>query len=247
MNRQCFALLPVRLEIKNLSAGYGPIQVLQSLNLRVEPGELISVIGPNGAGKSTLLRTISGLIRPTSGSVVFDGKQIEKMPADQIVRQGLIHVPEGRRIFSRLSVLENLEMGAYTRRDAIAKDLDDVFGLFPRLAERRSQKAGTLSGGEQQMLAIGRALLSKPKLLVLDEPSMGLAPLIVRSIFEIIQKIRSQGVMVLLVEQNALQALSLADRGYVLENGRIVLEGVAKDLLASEAVRRSYLGESLVH
>jgi branched-chain amino acid transport system ATP-binding protein len=247
MNRRRFALLPVRLEIKNLSAGYGPIQVLQSLNLRVEPGELISVIGPNGAGKSTLLRTISGLIRPTSGSVVFDGKQIEKMPADQIVRQGLIHVPEGRRIFSRLSVLENLEMGAYTRRDAITKDLDDVFGLFPRLAERRSQKAGTLSGGEQQMLAIGRALLSKPKLLVLDEPSMGLAPLIVRSIFEIIQKIRSQGVMVLLVEQNALQALSLADRGYVLENGRIVLEGSAKDLLASEAVRRSYLGESLVH
>jgi branched-chain amino acid transport system ATP-binding protein len=247
MNQRRFALLPVRLEIKNLSAGYGPIQVLQSLNLRVEPGELISVIGPNGAGKSTLLRTISGLIRPTSGSVVFDGKQIEKMPADQIVRQGLIHVPEGRRIFSRLSVLENLEMGAYTRRDAIAKDLDDVFGLFPRLAERRSQKAGTLSGGEQQMLAIGRALLSKPKLLVLDEPSMGLAPLIVRSIFEIIQKIRAQGVMVLLVEQNALQALSLADRGYVLENGRIVLEGSAKDLLASEAVRRSYLGESLVH
>jgi branched-chain amino acid transport system ATP-binding protein len=247
MNRRRFALLPVRLEIRNLSAGYGSIQVLQSLNLRVEPGELISVIGPNGAGKSTLLRTISGLIRPTSGSVVFDGKQLEKMPADQIVRQGLIHVPEGRRIFSRLSVLENLEMGAYTRRDAIAKDLDDVFGLFPRLAERRSQKAGTLSGGEQQMLAIGRALLSKPKLLVLDEPSMGLAPLIVRSIFEIIQKIRSQGVMVLLVEQNALQALSLADRGYVLENGRIVLEGSAKDLLASEAVRRSYLGESLVH
>jgi branched-chain amino acid transport system ATP-binding protein len=239
--------LPVCLEIKNLSAGYGPIQVLQSLNLRVEPGELVSVIGPNGAGKSTLLRTISGLIRPTSGSVVFDGKQLEKMPADQIVRQGLIHVPEGRRIFSRLSVLENLEMGAYTRQDAIAKDLDDVFGLFPRLAERRSQKAGTLSGGEQQMLAIGRALLSRPKLLVLDEPSMGLAPLIVRSIFEIIQKIRSQGVMVLLVEQNALQALSLADRGYVLENGRIVLEGSAKDLLASEAVRRSYLGESLVH
>ncbi len=237
----------MRLEIKNLSAGYGPIQVLQGLNLRVEPGELISVIGPNGAGKSTLLRTISGLIRPTSGSITFDGKQLEKMPADQIVRQGLIHVPEGRRIFSKLSVLENLEMGAYTRRDAIAKDLDDVFGLFPRLAERRIQKAGTLSGGEQQMLAIGRALLSRPKLLVLDEPSMGLAPLIVRSIFEIIQKIRSQGVMVLLVEQNALQALSLADRGYVLENGRIVLEGSAKDLLASEAVRRSYLGESLVH
>lgn len=237
----------MRLEIKNLSAGYGPIQVLQGLNLRVEPGELISVIGPNGAGKSTLLRTISGLIRPSCGSVTFDGKQLEKMPADQIVRQGLIHVPEGRRIFSKLSVLENLEMGAYTRRDAIAKDLDDVFGLFPRLAERRVQKAGTLSGGEQQMLAIGRALLSKPKLLVLDEPSMGLAPLIVRSIFDIIQKIRSQGVMVLLVEQNALQALSLADRGYVLENGRIVLEGPAKDLLASEAVRRSYLGESLVH
>ncbi|MBC7880845.1 MAG: ABC transporter ATP-binding protein [Anaerolineae bacterium] len=239
--------MPVRLEIKNLSAGYGPIQVLQGLHLRVEPGELISVIGPNGAGKSTLLRTISGLIRPTTGSITFDGKQLEKMPADQIVRQGLIHVPEGRRIFSKLSVLENLEMGAYTRRDAIAKDLDDVFGLFPRLAERRIQKAGTLSGGEQQMLAIGRALLSKPKLLVLDEPSMGLAPLIVRSIFEIIQKIRSQGVMVLLVEQNALQALGLADRGYVLENGRIVLEGPAKDLLASEAVRRSYLGESLVH
>jgi branched-chain amino acid transport system ATP-binding protein len=234
------------LEVEDLTAGYGPVEVLHRVSLTVGPGELVTVIGPNGAGKSTLLRTISGLVPARSGCVAFAGEQLDRLSADRIVTRGLVHVPEGRRIFSRLTVLENLAMGAYTRRDPIAADLDRVFGLFPRLAERRSQRAGTLSGGEQQMLAIGRALLTRPKLLVLDEPSMGLAPLIVQSIFEIIARIRQDGVMVLLVEQNALQALALAERGYVLENGRIVLSGPAKDLLASPDVRRSYLGESVI-
>lgn len=234
------------LEVEDLTAGYGPVEVLHRVSLTVGPGELVTVIGPNGAGKSTLLRTISGLVPARSGGVNFAGERLDRLSADRIVTRGLVHVPEGRRIFSRLTVLENLAMGAYTRRDPITADLDRVFGLFPRLAERRSQRAGTLSGGEQQMLAIGRALLTRPKLLVLDEPSMGLAPLIVQSIFEIIARIRQDGVMVLLVEQNALQALALADRGYVLENGRIVLSGPAKDLLASPDVRRSYLGESVI-
>lgn len=233
------------LEIKDLRAGYGLIEVLHGINLRVQPGELVTVIGPNGAGKSTLLRTISGLIRPKSGEIRLDTERLDRLEPDVIVRRGLVHVPEGRRIFSRLTVLENLEMGAYTRKESIASELEDIYKLFPILKERNSQRAGTLSGGEQQMLAIGRAMLAQPKLLVLDEPSMGLAPLIVRSIFDIIARIRARGVMVLLVEQNALQALGLADRGYVLENGRIVLEGPAQELLDSGEVRRSYLGESL--
>ncbi|AGY56310.1 ABC transporter ATP-binding protein [Gloeobacter kilaueensis] len=235
----------IGLEVRNLRAGYGQVEVLHTINLTVQPGELVTVIGPNGAGKSTLLRTISSLIRPVAGEVLLDGKRLDTLAADLVVRAGLVHVPEGRRIFSRLTVVENLEMGAYTRGDAIQADLQQVFELFPILKERSSQRAGTLSGGEQQMLAIGRALLSRPRILVLDEPSMGLAPLIVQNIFQIIERIRSQGVMVLLVEQNALQALHLADRGYVLENGQIVLEGSAQELLASEAVRQSYLGESL--
>ncbi|MBW4697187.1 MAG: ABC transporter ATP-binding protein [Aphanocapsa lilacina HA4352-LM1] len=234
------------LEVRGLTAGYGQIEVLHQVNLHVGAGELVTVIGPNGAGKSTLLRTISGLIRPTAGEVLLDNRRLDRLSADLIVRTGLMHVPEGRRIFSRLTVLENLEMGAYTRNDRIEADLEEIFHLFPILKERRYQRAGTLSGGEQQMLAIGRALLGKPRLLVLDEPSMGLAPLIVQSIFQIIERIRSQGVMVLLVEQNALQALKLADRGYVLENGRIALEGPADELLICEEVRRSYLGESMV-
>lgn len=233
------------LEIKDLRAGYGLIEVLHGINLRVQPGELVTVIGPNGAGKSTLLRTISGLIRPKSGEIRLDTERLDRLEPDVIVRRGLVHVPEGRRIFSRLTVRENLEMGAYTRKESITSELEDIYKLFPILKERNSQRAGTLSGGEQQMLAIGRAMLAQPKLLVLDEPSMGLAPLIVRSIFDIIARIRARGVMVLLVEQNALQALGLADRGYVLENGRIVLEGPAQELLDSGEVRRSYLGESL--
>lgn len=233
------------LEVKDLRAGYGLIEVLHGINLRVQPGELVTVIGPNGAGKSTLLRTISGLIRPKSGEIRLDTERLDRLEPDVIVRRGLVHVPEGRRIFSRLTVLENLEMGAYTRKESITSELEDIYKLFPILKERNSQRAGTLSGGEQQMLAIGRAMLAQPKLLVLDEPSMGLAPLIVRSIFDIIARIRARGVMVLLVEQNALQALGLADRGYVLENGRIVLEGPAQELLDSGEVRRSYLGESL--
>ncbi|MBC8123203.1 MAG: ABC transporter ATP-binding protein [Gemmatimonadaceae bacterium] len=237
--------MEVGLEVKDLRAGYGLIEVLHGINLRVQPGELVTVIGPNGAGKSTLLRTISGLIRPKSGEIRLDAERLDRLEPDVIVRRGLIHVPEGRRIFSRLTVLENLEMGAYTRKESIASELEDIYKLFPILKERNSQRAGTLSGGEQQMLAIGRAMLAQPKLLVLDEPSMGLAPLIVRSIFDIIARIRARGVMVLLVEQNALQALGLADRGYVLENGRIVLEGPAQELLDSGEVRRSYLGESL--
>ncbi len=241
------AVAQAGLTVRGLSAGYGPVEVLHAVEVRVAPGELVTVIGPNGAGKSTLLRTISGLIRPSQGEISLGGVRLDLLPADQIVRTGLVQVPEGRRIFSKLTVLENLEMGAYTRRDRIDSDLKEVLELFPILGQRQGQRAGTLSGGEQQMLAIGRALLSKPKLLVLDEPSMGLAPLIVQNIFQIIARIRDQGVMVLLVEQNALQALKLADRGYVLENGRIATEGIAGELLNSEAVRRSYLGESMVH
>jgi len=238
-------MLSVGLTVEGLSAGYGTIPVLHEVTITVKPGEIVTVIGPNGAGKSTTLRTISGLLKPQSGQVQFNGEDVHRVTPDRLVGKGLVHVPEGRRIFSRLTVMENLEMGAYGRQDAIAPDIAHVFELFPRLQERVQQKAGTLSGGEQQMLAIGRALLSKPKLLLLDEPSMGLAPLIVQNIFRIIEQIRADGVMILLVEQNAQQALQLADRGYVLEDGHIVIEDEAKALLASAAVRRSYLGEGL--
>lgn len=233
------------LTVTQLSAGYGPKTVLKEISLHVEPGEIVTVIGCNGAGKSTTLRTISGLIRPQSGQIQFDGEVVSALEPDVLVRKGLIQVPEGRRIFSRLTVLENLELGAYSRPSVPSDELDHIYELFPRLKERISQKAGTLSGGEQQMLAMGRALLAKPKLLLLDEPSMGLAPLIVQNIFRIIEQIRSTGVMVLLVEQNAQQALKLADRGYVLEDGHIVLEDEAAALLASESVRKSYLGEGI--
>jgi len=231
------------LRIEGLCAGYGKIPVLHEVSLRVEPGEIVTVIGPNGAGKSTTLRTISGLLRPQQGQVIFNGEPVQGIEVDRLVGRGIIQVPEGRRIFSRLTVLENLDMGAYGRKDSIEKDLAYIFTLFPILKQRGSQKAGTLSGGEQQMLAMGRALLAQPKLLLLDEPSMGLAPLIVQDIFRIIKQIQEAGVMILLVEQNALQALKLADRGYVLEDGHIVLEGDAKELLTSPAVRRSYLAE----
>ncbi|WP_218081986.1 ABC transporter ATP-binding protein [Anthocerotibacter panamensis] len=234
------------LEIKELSAGYGPVSVLHGVTLTVKPEELVTVIGPNGAGKSTTLRTISGLLRPRGGIIRFNGETVHALKPDILVSKGIVHVPEGRRIFSRLSVLENLEMGAYRRKDSIVGELDHIFDMFPILKQRSGQKAGTLSGGEQQMLALGRALLSKPQLLLLDEPSMGLAPLIVQNIFRIIEQIRRAGVMILLVEQNAQQALKLADRGYVLEDGHIVLEGAAQELLTSEAVRKSYLGEALI-
>lgn len=231
------------LRIEGLCAGYGKIPVLHEVSLRVEPGEIVTVIGPNGAGKSTTLRTISGLLRPQQGQVIFNNEPVQGIAVDRLVGRGIIQVPEGRRIFSRLTVLENLDMGAYGRKDSIEQDLEYIFTLFPILKQRGSQKAGTLSGGEQQMLAMGRALLAQPKLLLLDEPSMGLAPLIVQDIFRIIKQIQEAGVMILLVEQNALQALKLADRGYVLEDGHIVLAGDAKELLTSQAVRRSYLGE----
>ncbi len=231
------------LQIQELCVGYGQIPVLQGVSLRVNPGEIVTVIGPNGAGKSTTLRTISGLLRPKNGVITFNDETVNGLQPDILVSKGLVQVPEGRRIFSKLTVMENLEMGAYTRKDDITREVEHIFELFPRLKERLQQKAGTLSGGEQQMLAMGRALLSKPKLLLLDEPSMGLAPLIVQDIFRIIAQIREQGVMILLVEQNAQQALKLADRGYILEDGHIVLEDDAKALLTSDIVRKSYLGE----
>ncbi|WP_287128073.1 ABC transporter ATP-binding protein [Candidatus Cyanaurora vandensis] len=233
------------LQIEGLCAGYGPVPVLHEVSLAVQPGEIVTVIGPNGAGKSTTLRTISGLLKAEQGRITFNQEDIQGVGADVLVGRGIVQVPEGRRIFSKLTVLENLEMGAYSRRDAIGADLARVFILFPILKQRQDQKAGTLSGGEQQMLAMGRALLAKPKLLLLDEPSMGLAPLIVQDIFRIIKQIQETGVMILLVEQNARQALKLADRGYVLEDGHILMAGEAKELLNSAAVRKSYLGESL--
>lgn len=233
------------LQITQMSSGYGKTDVLHNINLTVNPGEIVTVIGSNGAGKSTTLRTISGLVRPTQGQTTFEGIDLARMEPDRIVRSGIVHVPEGRRIFSRLTVLENLEMGAYIRRDPYQKDLEQVYEFFPILSNRLTQKAGTLSGGEQQMLAIGRALLTKPKLLLLDEPSLGLAPLVVQDIFRIIRKIQEEGIMILLVEQNALQALKLANRAYVLETGRVVLEGPAEELLVSPQIQKSYLGQSI--
>lgn len=233
------------LEIKNLDVYYGAIHALDHISLSVQQGEIVSLIGANGAGKSTTLRTISGLIRAKKGEVIFEGQSIAKTPPHKIVEMGIGHVPEGRRVFARMSVEENLELGAYIRSDkaGIKSSMQEVYDRFPRLFERRKQKAGTLSGGEQQMLAIGRALMSKPRVLLLDEPSMGLAPLLVKEIFNIIEEInRDQGVTILLVEQNAHMALSVASRGYVLETGRIVLEGVAKDLAANPEVQKAYLG-----
>jgi len=233
------------LEVKDIKVFYGAIQALHGVSLEVRAGEIVTLIGSNGAGKSTTLRTISGLLKPRNGEIWFDGKQITGLPAHKIVEMGICHAPEGRRVFANITVIENLELGAYIRNDrsGIQKDINRVFELFPKLKERAKQKAGTLSGGEQQMLAIGRALMSKPKLLLLDEPSLGLAPFLVRDIFSIICEVRSQGTTILLVEQNARQALSIADRGYVLESGEVVLCDTAKNLLGSELVRRAYLGE----
>lgn len=233
------------LKVNNLQVFYGTIQAIHGISFDVNEGEIVTLIGANGAGKTTTLRAISGLLRPAkNSSIEFLGKKINSLDADKIVHMGLCHVPEGRRIFSTLTVLDNLLMGAYIRKDKkeIEKDLDCVFSKFPRLKERLRQTAGTLSGGEQQMLAIGRALMSKPKLLMMDEPSMGLAPLLVKEIFNIIKEINSAGTTILLVEQNASMALSIANRAYVLETGKIVLSGDAKELAASEQVRKAYLG-----
>jgi branched-chain amino acid transport system ATP-binding protein len=232
------------LEVTGLEVAYGKITALRGASLTVNRGEIVTLIGANGAGKSTTVRTLAGLNRPVAGRIVFDGKETTGRPPEEIVRRGLCLAPEGRRIFPRMSVHENLIMGAYTRRDAtgIKSDIDRAFTLFPRLKEREKQLAGTLSGGEQQMLAIGRALMARPKLLMLDEPSLGLAPILVETIFSIILEINSQGTTVLLVEQNAYKALEIAHRGYVLETGTIVQTGTGKELLASEDVRKAYLG-----
>ncbi|WP_297863120.1 ABC transporter ATP-binding protein [uncultured Acidaminococcus sp.] len=232
------------LTIKNLNVYYGAIHAVKDLNMEVGDGEIVTLIGSNGAGKSTTLHTISGLIKPKTGSILYKGNEIVGIPAHKLVGQGLVQVPEGRHVFAEMTVMENLDMGAYLRKDkdGIARDKEKVFEKFPRLKERISQTAGTLSGGEQQMLAMGRALMSRPQLLLLDEPSMGLAPLLVREIFSIIKEINSEGTTVLLVEQNANMALSIADRAYVLETGRVVLSGTAAELAASEAVQKAYLG-----
>jgi len=234
------------LEIKNIHTYYGNIQALKGVSLKVEQGEVVTLIGSNGAGKTTTLRTIQGLIRPRQGNILFEGKPLESMSTEAIVRLGISQSPEGRLIFPRMTVQENLEMGAYLRNDtlAIKSDTELVLNLFPRLRERISQKGGTLSGGEQQMLAIARAMMSRPRLLLLDEPSMGLAPMLVSQIFAIIRDINSQGTTILLVEQNARMALSIAHRGYVIQTGQVVVEGTAKDLQSNETVRKAYLGES---
>ena len=232
------------LDIKDINVYYGAIHAIKGISLTVNEGELVTLIGANGAVKSTTLRTVSGLLTPKEGEIKFLGETISGLPAQDIVRAGISQVPEGRRIFANMTVMENLELGAYIRtdKDGIEKDYQMVFERFPRLAERKEQQAGTLSGGEQQMLAMGRALMSRPKLLLLDEPSMGLAPLLIREIFNIIVDINKAGTTVLLVEQNANMALSIANRAYVLETGRITLSGDAKELAASEDVRKAYLG-----
>ena len=232
------------LEVKNLVVSYGAIKALRGISFSVEQGEVISLIGSNGAGKTTTLHSISNLIKKNSGSIFFEGTDITNLSADKIVKMGLIQVPEGRRVFANLSVKENLEMGAYLRKDKeqIKKDMEWGYELFPRLKERLSQLAGSLSGGEQQMLAMARALMSKPKLLLLDEPSMGLAPILVDEIFEIIKKISSAGTTILLVEQNAYKALSIANRAYILETGEITKDGKASDLITDKAVISAYLG-----
>jgi len=233
------------LELQDVNTYYGSIHALKGISLEVFDGEVVTLIGANGAGKSTTLRSINGLNRPRKGSITFRDRDITATPADQVVKMGISQAPEGRRLFPRMSVLENLEMGAFQRKDrrGIREDRDRVFELFPRLQERRHQKAGTMSGGEQQMCAIGRALMARPKLLLLDEPSMGLAPIFVEKIFEIVKEINQQGTPILLVEQNALMALDVADRGYVLETGRVALEGAASELRQNEQVRKTYLGE----
>jgi branched-chain amino acid transport system ATP-binding protein len=226
---------------------YGPIHVLKGVNYRVEEGEIVCLLGANGAGKTTTMKTILGLVRPSSGGVSFKGKRIDRMTPRDVVKAGIAPVPEARRVFARMNVLENLELGAYTRHDhkAIAEDLARVFDLFPRLKERRKQLAGLMSGGEQQMLAIGRAMMARPTLLIMDEPSMGLSPIFVERVFDTVQEINRQGVTVFMVEQNANMALTIATRGYVLQTGEVVLEDSSANLLQSELVRKTYLGESI--
>jgi branched-chain amino acid transport system ATP-binding protein len=233
------------LTLKDIHSYYGNIHALQGISIEVGRGEIVTLIGANGAGKTTTLKTISGLLPPRTGTVMFDGQDISRTPAHELVKAGIGHAPEGRRIFSRLTVLENLQMGAFTRDlKTIGPDIDRVYELFPRLRERASQQGGTLSGGEQQMLAIGRALMSEPRLLLLDEPSLGLAPILVQQVFATIKEINAQGTTILLVEQNALQALTIANRGYVLQTGTVVLTGPAQDLIKNETVRKAYLGEN---
>lgn len=232
------------LNVEDINVYYGAIHAIKDVSFRVFDGEIVALIGANGAGKSTTLKTVSGLLRSNTGSIEFMGEDIMRTPADKLVSRGLAHVPEGRRVFAQMTVEENLEMGAYTRPNAeIAPGLERVYAHFPRLKERRRQVAGTLSGGEQQMLAMGRALMSKPRILLLDEPSMGLSPLFVGEIFKIIEEVSKAGTTVLLVEQNAKKALSIADRGYVLETGKIVKTGKASDLLNDDSIKKAYLGE----
>ncbi len=233
------------LEIKDLEVYYGMIQAIKGVSFDVNEGEVIALIGANGAGKTTILHTITGLINAQKGSVWFEGKDITKVPAHKIVSMGMAHVPEGRRVFANLTVLQNLKMGAYTRKDKteIEQTLDSIYKRFPRLMERQNQLAGTLSGGEQQMLAMGRALMSHPKIILMDEPSMGLSPIFVNEIFDIIKSVSASGTTVLLVEQNAKKALSIADRAYVLETGKIVLSGKASELLNNDSIKKAYLGE----
>jgi branched-chain amino acid transport system ATP-binding protein len=233
------------LDVRDLRVAYGKIEAVKGVSLCVEPGQVVTLIGGNGAGKTTTLRTISGLLRPVEGTILFEGEPIEGVPAHRIVEMGIAHSPEGRRIFPRMTVAENLELGAFTRADGVEVQQDKarIFELFPVLAERRGQAAGTLSGGEQQMLAMGRALMSKPRLMMLDEPSMGLSPIMMERIFSTVRELKDQGVTILLVEQNAQAALGLADYGYVIETGRIVLAGSGPELASNEEVRKAYLGE----
>ncbi len=233
------------LQVKDLQVYYGVIQAIKGVSFEVEQGDIVALIGANGAGKTTILHTITGLVQAKAGSILFDGHELLKTPSHKIVSMGMAHVPEGRRIFQELSVYENLQMGAFTRKDKaeIAESLEMVYSRFPRLEERKKQTAGTLSGGEQQMLAMGRALMSKPRIILMDEPSMGLSPLFVSEIFDIIQEINKAGTTVLIVEQNAKKVLSIANRAYVLETGKIIKSGDAKDLMNDEAVKKAYLGE----
>lgn len=233
------------LEVKNLEVYYGMIQAIKGISFEVNEGEVIALIGANGAGKTTTLQTISGMLKPTAGEILFEGTDIVKVPGHKIVSMGMAHVPEGRRVFAELSVYENLKMGAYTRKDKaeIAESFERVYKSFPRLKERKNQMAGTLSGGEQQMLAMGRALMSKPKLILMDEPSMGLSPIFVEEIFNIVREISASGTTVLIVEQNAKKALAIADRAYVLETGNIVLSGDAKEMMNNDEIKKAYLGE----
>ncbi len=237
--------MPPLLQLENLHSGYGPIEVLKGISIEVGAGEIVTIIGANGAGKTSTLMCVSGVNRTWSGKIRYDGREIQSLPAHQIVRLGLCHCPEGRKIFPRLTVLENLQMGALTRTDKreIADDLEHAFGLFPILRQRVKQQGGTLSGGEQQMLAVARAMMGRPRLLLLDEPSLGLAPLVVATIFDVIRQLNANGIAVLLVEQNARMALKIASRGYVMETGRITLSGPAAELLADRRIQDAYLGE----